>query len=414
MVKSIEHYIDRGLNNSFLKDEPHKKPDVPPLSEENLLTFLRERALATWNSLDLFFQYSENDLLPADRLRFSQSEIIISPQTKPTNIGLGMLTILGAEKIGVLAKDEFNHRLQLMIKSLAGLERSNGFFYDWYDSGTKKKLTHWLDGGSELDLFLSSVDNAWLALALLITAQAKPALAEQIHEEFLSKMDFDFFFDQDSQELLGGYSVSRGDYIENHYPRHLLSETRIIHWANAALVKDEDQKMEILSRLFDKQGEIPNKLSGGALFELLMPRLLVREKYLDEVLGQIFDEHCKYGDDNLGGIVGLSVVDDPNNKDHYTEMGVGGRYPSGSVVSAHGAVLALLVDPVIALNSLSAMEEIPGFYDEYGYKDAVDVKSGKTTQTQIFIDQAMIFLCLVSYEDDHFAKLFSNYFSDIE
>jgi len=381
---------------------------------ENLTPFLRQRALRTWASLDLFFQREESNFFPVDRLRFSLTETNIFPQTKPTNIGLGILSILGAEKLQTLDSNEANRRLGLMLESLQKIETFNGFFYDWYDSKSKKKLNQWPEDGHELDLFLSSVDNAWLALALLIVAQAKPDLAELIQEEFLSKMNFDFFFDEESNENFGGYSVSQSEYTKHHYSRDLLSETRIVHWVNAALTEDKEQRVKILQRLLNKQGAIPDKLAGGALFELLMPRLFIREKYLDVVLQQIFDGHLEYGNQNLGGMVGISVADNPNDDDRYTEMGVGGIYSSGSVISAHGVVLAFLARPEIALKAISTLELIPGFYDEHGYKDAVDVKTGKTTLTQVFIDQAMVFLCLITLVDDYFAQLFSKYFTDEE
>jgi len=98
---------------------------------ENLSPFLRERALRTWASLNLFFQREQTDFLPADRLRFSPTEISIFPQTKPTNIGLGLLSVLGAEKLQTLDSNEANRRLKLMLESLKNIERFNGFFYDW-------------------------------------------------------------------------------------------------------------------------------------------------------------------------------------------------------------------------------------------------------------------------------------------
>ncbi|NCO11898.1 MAG: hypothetical protein COV78_03370 [Candidatus Pacebacteria bacterium CG11_big_fil_rev_8_21_14_0_20_34_55] len=381
---------------------------------ENLSPFLRERALRTWASLNLFFQREQTDFLPADRLRFSPTEISIFPQTKPTNIGLGLLSVLGAEKLQTLDSNEANRRLKLMLESLKNIERFNGFFYDWYDSKSKKKLDKWPEDGHALDLLLSSVDNAWLALSLLIVAQAKPDLTELIQEEFLSKMNFDFFFDEKTEETFGGYSVSQSRHTENHYVRDLLSETRIVHWVHAALTTNKKQRVEILKRLLSKQGTIPNKLAGGALFELLMPRLFIREKYLDVALHQIFDEHLGYGNSSLDGMVGISVADNPNAADRYTEMGVGGMYPSSSIISAHGVVLAFLARPEIALKTISTLELIPGFYNEHGYKDAVDIRSGKTTQTQVFINQAMVFLCLISLEDSYFTKLFSKYFTDEE
>lgn len=399
------------------------------LSDEALQLFLRERALRTWNSINRLFQSEENNFFPADRVRFTETknrasfptadtsspiEISSFYQTKPTNIGLGLLSFLAAKEIGQLETSEAERRIKIMLDSLKNLDRFEGFFFDWYDARSKKLLTHWPDDGHELDLFLSSVDNAWLALALLIVAQAIPTLANYIQAEFLDQMDFDFFFDKERGELLGGYSVSRNEYTHHHYPRSLVSEPRIVHWAHAALCNEKLEKIEILKRLLNEQGEIPSTLAGGALFELLMPRLLIREKHMDSVLQKLFDTHYQYGLSYLNGLVGLSVADNPNDNDRYTERGVGGTYRSDTVISSHGAVLALLVNPKVAIQSLTTLEEIPEFFNEFGYKDAADIVNKIPTHTQVFIDQAMVLLGLVGCENESLTQLFSRYFTDEE
>lgn len=413
-MQEIESLNDQELKIEFPKINLVNDCNEGAGETENLAAFLRERALYTWASINQLFLKEKNNFFPLDRISFSSAEINAHHQTKPTNIGLGMLSILAAEKIGQLESTEAERRIELMLESLKGLERFNGFFYDWYDAQSKKMLTHWPADNHQLDLFLSSVDNAWLALALLVVAQAKPALAELIYNEFLDHMDFDFFFDEAEQELFGGFSVSKDQYTEHHYPRHLLSEPRIIHWVKAALTKDKTERIKILKRLLNKEGMIPTKAAGGALFELLMPRLLIREEYLDHVLAEIFALHHQYGISNLDGLVGLSVADDPNNDDCYSEKGVGGTYPSDTVISSHGAVLALYINPNVAIRSLTNLETIPGFYDKFGYRDAVDVERKIPTQTQVFIDQVMVLLGLVNYQDDSFAQLFAKYFTDEE
>ncbi len=371
---------------------------------------MRQRALRTWYSLRNFFENEAGTTLPADRISYSEEQITIFPRTKPTNIGLGMLALLGAERLGTLNEVETDAKLAHMLESLRKADRYEGFFYDWYDSLSVQKLSQWPTDGHDLDQFLSSVDNAWLALALLIVSKAKPLLAESIRENFLDAMDFEFFFDKELEEVWGGYSVSKKEYVNYHYPRNLVSEPRIVHWVNAALCFDKDRKIEILRRLLDKEGQVPSQPAGGSLFELYMPRLFVKEKHLSRVFDQIFAQHQSYGEANLGGLVGLSVVDDPNNENRYTEMGCGGAYPSTSVLSAHGAALAFMANPEIAYRSLTEMEKISGFFDEHGYAEAVDVKTGKVAkETQVFINQVMTMLSLMC-DDEYFPELFAKFF----
>jgi hypothetical protein len=381
-----------------------------PSQPEEQAEILAARLQRTWHSLQLFFQTSST-YFPADRLAVCESEINIYPRTKPTNIGLGILSLLAAEQLGFLPQTETQAQLKQLLDSLAQVERSDGFFYDWYDAHNGEVLLEWPDSGQQLERFLSSVDNAWLALALLITQKAKPELADQIQTEFLSKMDFETFFDPQSEELWGGYSVTKQQHTNYHYSRERLSEPRIIHWVNAALCTDEEKKREILQRLLGKDGEVPHQLAGGALFELLMPRLFIRENYLDETVNDIFRQHLEYGNQHLDGCVGVSVADDPTQHNHYREMGVGGTYPSTTVLSSHGLALALLVQPKIALEAFQKAEQFPGFYTDLGYFDAVDTKTGATTNTQVFIDQAMVFLSFFACLDSSMVELFEQYFS---
>lgn len=391
---------------------PEKTFDLPaqyPRIETKEAEFLAERIKRTWDSLQLFFQ-TETTGLPADRLELNQDGVEVHPQTKPTNVGLGLMCLLAAEQMGLASESEVNRRLEQILDSLKQLERSQGFFYDWYDSKSGDRLTHWPDGDHQLNLFLSSVDNGWLAMSLLTLQKAKPELAAEIQSEFLNKMDFDFFFDRGEQELWGGYIVSKGKYSDYHYPRKFISEPRIIHWVKAALTSNKEERQAVFHRLLDKDGEIPYQVAGGAMFELLMLRLFLREKYLDLSLGQAFYNHKEYGKKYLGGAVGISVADDPTNNNRYLEMGVGGLYKCDSVISSHGMALSMLMDPKLAEQTMRQLEAIPGFYGKYGYTDAVDVKTGAVTNTQVFIDQAMVFLSLFSRFDDYLRKMFLSHF----
>lgn len=382
-----------------------------PRIETTEAQFLAERIKRTWDSLQLFFQ-AETSGFPADRLELNHDEVEVHPQTKPTNIGLGLVCLVAAERLGLVSESEAKRRLEQILGSLRALEQAQGFFYDWYDSRSGEKLTQWPDGGHELNLFLSSVDNAWLAMSLLTVQKAKPELANTIQNDILEKMDFDFFFDCQEQELWGGFSVSQGKPSNFHYPRQFISEPRIIHWVKAALTVDQEARLTVLRRLFDQDGEIPDQVAGGAMFELLMPRLFLREKYLDASLDHAFDHHKEYGRTHLNGSVGISVADDPINNNRYCEMGVGGLYKSCSVISSHGMALSILMDPELAEQTMRQAEQFPGFYGKYGYNDAVDLKTGAVTNTQIFIDQAMVFLSLFSRFDDYLRKMFLSYFEN--
>lgn len=371
-----------------------------------------ERIRNTWNSLK-FFYYTQSTGFPGDRLSLQDGIKVVS-RTKPTNIGLGMVALLAAERNKLLSCSDCERKLKLMIGSLGELPRHEGFFYDWVDAETGSLINTWPENNEPLPEFVSSVDNAWLVLALIAVSEAKPTMAPRIWKDILSGMNFDYFLIPETEDILGGYNVTEGAYTDYCYPRNLLSEPRIVHIANAALQQDQDKRRIALRRLLDREGNVPSQPSGGALFELLMPRLFCHEDYLDGVLGPILSSHLEYGCNNLNGAVGISVGDDPTNEDRYTEMGVGGRYPASTVLTSHGMALWLLVEPERAWETLLRVEKVcPGFFSGIGYRDSVDINTGNATRTQVFVNQAMVFLSMTGYKDPYLPSLFDAYFNQM-
>ena len=83
-------------------------------------------------------------------------------------------------------------RIAQTLDTLSRLERDHGFYFNWYDPATGAKLTTWPANGSPVRPFLSTVDNGWLAAALIMVANSVPQLRGQA-EALLEPMDFGFF-----------------------------------------------------------------------------------------------------------------------------------------------------------------------------------------------------------------------------
>jgi len=77
-------------------------------------------------------------------------------------------------------------------------------YYNWYDPETGEKLTVWPVDGGTVYPFLSSVDNGWLAAALIMAAKADPRLRADAEAVF-NDMDFAFYYDIHAGLLRGGY-----------------------------------------------------------------------------------------------------------------------------------------------------------------------------------------------------------------
>ena len=81
--------------------------------------------------------------------------------------------------LGIIGKREARQRLTQTLATVATLERHepSGMFYNWYDQATGAKLTHLARNGDPVYPFLSSVDNGWLAAALMVVAHRRAVAA---------------------------------------------------------------------------------------------------------------------------------------------------------------------------------------------------------------------------------------------
>jgi hypothetical protein len=162
---------------------------------------LKNYATDTWRSFTAMTD--ERTGLPADNVAGDLDAASRSEYTSPTNIGAYLWSTVAARDIGLITATEARERMSTTLATLGTLERhqDSGMFYNWYDPADGHKLTTWPENGSPVYPFLSSVDNGWLATALLLVSRAEPSLA---HEADAIRKDMDFGFYYDEAENVGG------------------------------------------------------------------------------------------------------------------------------------------------------------------------------------------------------------------
>jgi len=192
-------------------------------------------ASATWQSF-VYLTYPTG--LPADHICATGQR---ASYTSPTNIGAYIWSALVARDVGIITHVEAEARIQQTLQTLAGMERhtTSGQFYNWYNAATGAKLTIWPPTGEPLYPFLSSVDNGWLATALMMVANAMPRVRAQANA-ILEPMNFGFYYDPAVGLLRGGYwpapsarQVHTHGYTCHHYGA-LNTETRIASYIGIA------------------------------------------------------------------------------------------------------------------------------------------------------------------------------------
>ena len=146
------------------------------LSADERSTLL-QYAKDTWRSFDRLVLPSG---LPADGLR-QDSEGRTTPwmQTSPTDIAAYLWSVLAAERLHLIGASEARSRLDRTLTTLAGMDRTHGFFVNELDprTGVAFKISPFDSSPSRLRL--SAVDNAWLAVALTMVANANPSLRKR-------------------------------------------------------------------------------------------------------------------------------------------------------------------------------------------------------------------------------------------
>src|SRR5918999_168016 len=202
---------------------------------------LAQYAADTWRSFDMML-YPETGLV-ADNV---SAEGVRARYTSPTNVGTYLWSTIAARDLGLITNAQAVARIDRTLDTVSTLERheASGQFYNWYDPQTGQKLTTWPVDGSTVHPFLSSVDNGWLAAALVMVANAVPEHAAQARALYES-MDFGFYYDPNAGLIRGGawpdqppgcsvYDPAKDVYYTCHHYGAFNSEPRIASYIGIA------------------------------------------------------------------------------------------------------------------------------------------------------------------------------------
>ncbi|TDY64906.1 cellobiose phosphorylase [Aminivibrio pyruvatiphilus] len=137
------------------------------LPTEEQRVFLRRIARKTWSFFETFIGREDN-WLPPDNYQEHPVEVI-AHRTSPTNMGVALLANMSAFDFGYISAGRFLELTGRTLRTMEGLERYRGHFYNWYDTRTLKPLT---------PLYVSTVDSGNLAGYLLTLQRGVLALAD--------------------------------------------------------------------------------------------------------------------------------------------------------------------------------------------------------------------------------------------
>jgi len=401
------------------------------LAPADLVT-LSGYAKDTWKSFDALALPSG---LPSDMISKTAEGWKTANYTSPSDIAAYLWSTIAAEDLKIIDHEEATRRIGQTLGALVKLERSHGFFYNWYDPRDGSTLKLW-PGGGAVRPFLSTVDNGWLAASLMMVRNTRPQFQAQA-EALLVPMNFGFFFDPyDSSKpiehpglLRGGYYSDDNTFASYHYGM-LNTEARIASYVGIArghLPPDHYFRMSRARppagdcRVPTTRGKVREYLGvavdegfrsyrgfrvvpswDGSMFEALMVTLFVPEAEWapngwginHKLYVQASIEHATQ--DGKLPAWGSSPSSVPGGG--YRVYGVrdlSAEGPRGetvvpSVMTPHASFLALPYAPKEAIRNIEILAGRFKAYDSLGFLDAVDVSTGKVAECELAIDQGMI------------------------
>jgi hypothetical protein len=157
--------------------------------------------------------------LPADNIDGSLHPRSRSTYTSPTNIGMYLWATLSARDLGFISSAEATERIAKTLRTVERLERHepSGQFWNWYSPQTGEKVTVWPDDGNHVFQFASSVDNGWLASALIMVANAVPELSARAWA-LAESMDFGCYYDPAKGPDAGAGLIRGGFWLTDDAP----------------------------------------------------------------------------------------------------------------------------------------------------------------------------------------------------
>ncbi|WP_165073509.1 glucoamylase family protein [Paludisphaera rhizosphaerae] len=437
------------------------------LTAEDRLT-LRRYAVDTWKSMEKLAYPSG---LPSDRIhRDGDGWREPVAETTPTNIASYIWSVMAAERLEIISHEEAQGRLTRTIQTLDAMNRPHGFFVNDIDPRNGKRLaTSPVDSAPRRPL-ISTVDNAWMAMALMMVSNTRPELAPNA-ERLLEAMDFGFlfsFYDQqdpihqpgllrvgywvDENSFYGHYgmlnteariasyiAIARGQLPPEHYYRmYRTLPTEVAPQTQTPTGEPRDYHgLRVFEGAYDYMNMRVVPSWGGSMFEALMVTLFIPEaawapkswgvNHPLYVRGQIDHglKEMKYGYWGFspafrptGGYEVYGVKGLGTNPDGYLSFDVAWGLPPHmttltsntihGVVTPHASFLALAFAPREAMDNLKAMKERFPVYGPLGFQDSVDVSTGMVSGYVLALDQGMIMAAIANeLADGYMQKAFT-------
>lgn len=394
---------------------PIQKQEAINKLNEGEKQHLWEIARRTWDFFACYMN-SENHYLPPDNYEENRTQKVAT-RTSPTNIGLGLLSVVSAIDFGFISFQEGLELLEKSMNTIEQLVKWNGHLYNWYNTQTLEPLN---------PKYISSVDSGNFVGYLFVLKQFLLRKEKEQRNEIVEKRieqvnrwieeaDFSKLYNPKKKLFSIGFHLEENKLTDSYYDL-LASEARQTSLVAIAKKDVPVKHWNALSRTLTVFRKYKGLISwSGTAFEYLMPNMLIRNhpgSLLEEssrfmLLCQ--KEYCK----ELGIPWGISEaafsLKDFHGNYQYKAFGIPWLglkrgLAEERVVSSYGSMMALPEFPREVMDNLEVLEK-EKMLQQYGLYESIDytptrLKVGKkreVVKTYMAHHQGLILLALNNF-----------------
>lgn len=387
----------------------------------------------TW----MFFKDNLNEntnFLPPDNYQENRKEIV-ALRTSPTNIGLGLLSVISAYDLGYENLKDTICLLDKMLNVIDLLPKWNGHLYNWYNLENLTPL---------IPRYISTVDSGNFVGYLYVIKQFYEDIYKDISSnklknindytkesmeliknekvnlinKLINETDFTKLYDEKVRLFSIGFNIEENKLTDSYYDL-LASEARQASLVAIAKKDIPSKSWYNLSRTLTVLNKYKGLISwSGTAFEYLMPNVNI-PKYPASLL----DESCKFMimsqkeyakklDIPWGISESAFSITDFNNNYQYKAFGIPWLglkrgLEEEIVVSSYGSILAISEEPKEVIENLKVLEK-EGMNQKYGFYESIDftparLKRGKKSEpvkTYMAHHQGLILLSITNLVKD--------------
>ncbi len=381
----------------YISRKEKDKKNIDVLSKEDK-EYMLEVGRRTW----AFFKENiseKSNFLPPDNYQEDRKDKVVY-RTSPTNIGLGVLSVISSYDLGYENLNDTINLLDKMFDTILKLQKWNGHLYNWYDIETLKPLTpkyvSTVDSGNFIGYlytakqFLLNINNKIQANEAIRENETGVENNEKmkienvigIIDKLITETDFNYLYSNKNRIFSIGFNIEENSLTPSYYDL-LASEARQASLIAIAKKDIPAKHWYNLSRTLT----IVNKYKGliswsGTAFEYLMPNInipklpgsIISESSLFAIMSQ--QEYAKSLKLPWGISESAFNLKDLNNNYQYKAFGIPWLglkrgLADEFVIAPYASILAINDCPKETIANLKILEN-EGMYNKYGFYESID------------------------------------------